>query len=161
MVYLFTCKRMYMYTCVGLQIQLYSELLTNMYDIVIAPFIKIEIDTLFADLDVMNWHRLSPSIIDLSLMNNISNGNAIFLADLVTTMDCVQSGIQLHFKCNNICTFTHITKYYVNHPFFLMNVQFHNLFISILCSHVNFLKILTYRLRIYAVCDNFFLILMS
>ena len=62
MVYLFTCKRMYMYTCVGLQIQLYLELLTNMYDIVIAPFIKIDIDTIFTDLDVMNWHRLSPSI---------------------------------------------------------------------------------------------------
>ena len=159
--YLFTCKRMYMYTHIGLQIQSYLELLTNMYDIVISPFIKIDIDTICVDFYVMDWHRLSPSIIDLSLMNNISNGNAIFLPDLVTTMGCVQSTIQLHFKCNNICTFTHITKYYVNHPYFLMNVQFHNLFISILRSHMNLLKILTYRLRINAVCDNFFLILMS
>ena len=41
---------MYMYTYVGLQIQLYLELLTNMYDIVISPFIKIDLDTIFADL---------------------------------------------------------------------------------------------------------------
>ena len=80
----------YMYTCVRLQVQLYLELLKYTYKIVTAPFIKLDIDNIFTDPVVINWLTLSLSIINLSIINNISNGNAIFSANLVTIMDCVQ-----------------------------------------------------------------------